>query len=65
MHQRPPAQHRRIERVDQKRDDEHQVAAVERDGEENGEAAVTDDDEDAGERHADAGGLPQRQPVAE
>ena len=65
MHERPRAQHCRVERIDQQRHDEPHVAAVESDVEQNLETAAADDDDDAGERDADAAGLPQRQPVAE
>ena len=65
MHRRPLAQHRRIEAVDQQGDDEPQVALVEIDADESRKAAVADNDDHAGERHADAACLPQRETIAE
>src|SRR5579862_413687 len=62
---RPLAQHGHVEAVEHQRDHEPDVAAVERDAEQDRETAVADDDDDAGERDADATGLPQGQAVAE
>jgi hypothetical protein len=61
----PLAQHGRVKSIDQKRDDKPHVALVEVDRAQHFEAAVADDDNDASERDADAGGLPQRQAIAE
>ena len=65
MQRRPLAQPGGIETIDCQRDQEPQVAAIEGNVSEDGETAATDDDENPGQRHADAAGLARRQPVAE
>src|SRR5271157_6402350 len=64
MYRRSHPQHGRIEGVDQDRNDEPQIAAVERDRQQNFEAAAADDNNHAGERQQDAGALTQRQAIA-
>ena len=49
MYRRALAQERGVETLDHQRDHEPDVAAIERDAEHHGEAAVTDDDKDAAE----------------
>jgi hypothetical protein len=65
MHGRPLAQVGRIEPIRHERNHETDVATIELNAEQRGEAAGRDDDEDAGERDADAAGLPRRETVAE
>src|SRR5580704_11557751 len=60
----PLAQIGRIEAVSRKGDQQADIAAIELNPEKHGEAAVADDDKDAGQRDADAAGLAQCQAVA-
>jgi hypothetical protein len=65
MYRRPLAQRHRVVGIDQERDQKPYVTAVDADADESIEAAMTDNDEDAGERDADAAGLSRREPIAE
>ena len=64
MYWRPLAQRRRVVGIDQERDQKPYITAVDADADESIEAAVTDDDEDAGQRDGDAAGLARGKAIA-
>ena len=62
---RPPAQADRVDRPHRHRQDDEQVALVQAERRQRREAAAGEDRQHAGERHADAGELQRRQPLAQ
>ena len=64
MHWRPLAQHHRVVRVDQERDQNPDVAAIDTDARQDFETAAADDNDDAGQRDGNADGLRPRQVFA-